>query len=121
MLEWHPQEETEMQLKEIIDNCTHLKVVERRCIKDDFIDLVFSNDEIAEWKRILSSYLGQPCKPQGSPPSPNDLRITSRTGSIRVNQTLFEHDFEDGTIIAKFWPWDDGKHTTLRMALLLKG
>ena len=121
MLEWHPQEETEMQLKEIIDNCTHLKVVERRCIKDDFIDLVFSNDEISEWKRVLSSYLGKPRKPQGSPPSTSDLAITSKTGGIRVNQTLFEQEFEEGTIIAKFWPWDDGRYTTLRMALLHKG
>jgi hypothetical protein len=110
-----------MQLKEIIDKCTHLKVIERRCIKDDFVELVFSNEEIAEWQRILSSDLGDPRKPQGSPPSPSDLEITSRTGGIRVNQTLFEQEFDEGTIIAKFWPWDDGRHTTLRMALLLKG
>jgi hypothetical protein len=120
-LRWQSAGRRKMQLIEIINNCTHLKVVERRCIKDDFIELVFCNEDMAEWKRILSSYLGQPRKPQGSPPSPNDLRITCGTGSIRINQTLFEQEFEAGTVIAKFWPWADGKHTTLRMALLLKG
>ncbi|RJQ78747.1 MAG: hypothetical protein C4519_11815 [Desulfobacteraceae bacterium] len=110
-----------MRLKEIIDSCGHLKVIEQRCIKNDFIDLVFNNEELSEWQRILSSFLGAPRKPKGQQPSRSDLDITSKTGGIRVNQTLFEREFEEGTVIAKFWPWQDGRYTTLRMALLLKG
>jgi hypothetical protein len=110
-----------MRLKEIIDGCSHLKVIESRCVTDDFIDIVFSNEDLEEWQRILSSFLGAPRKPRGQPPSRSDLEITSNTGGIRVNQTLFEREFEEGIIIAKFWPWQDGRYTTLRMALLLKG
>lgn len=110
-----------MRLKEIIDSCSHLKVIENRCVTNDFIDIVFINEEIEEWQRILSSFLGAARKPQGQPPSRRDLEITSKTGGIRLNQTLFEREFEEGTVIAKFWPWQDGRHTTLRMALLLKG
>jgi hypothetical protein len=110
-----------MRLKEIIDGCSHLKVIESRCVTDDFIDIVFSNEDLEEWQRILSSFLGVPRKPRGQPPSRSDLEITSNTGGIRVNQTLFEREFEEGIIIAKFWPWQDGRYTTLRMALLLKG
>jgi hypothetical protein len=110
-----------MRLKEIIDSCSHLKVIESRCVRNDFIDIVFINEELEEWKRILSSFLGRPKKPQGQSPSQRDLEITSKTGGIRVNQTLFESEFDEGTVIAKFWPWQDGRYTTLRMALLLKG
>jgi hypothetical protein len=110
-----------MQLQEILGKCSELMVSQTRCIKDDFVDLVFESEDTAEWARILSSCLGEPRKPHGSPPSRDDLEITSTTGGIRINQTLFEQDFETGTVIAKFWPWEDGKHTTLRMALLLKG
>jgi hypothetical protein len=108
-----------MQLKEIVDYCNHLKIVEKRCITDEFIELVFLNDDIDEWHRILSAFLGTPRKPEGQEPDDEDLRLTAKTGGIRINQTLFEKEFEDTAIIAKFWPWQDLKHTTLRMALLL--
>lgn len=109
-----------MQLKEIIDCCRHLKVQEKRCLTDEFIEFVFFREDLAEWYRILSAFLGPPSKPEGIEPSANDLKITAHTGSIRVDQTLFEKEFEESTIIAKFWPWMDKMHVTLRMALLAK-
>jgi hypothetical protein len=110
-----------MQLKEIMDGCKHLHVIEQRCSTAEFIDLVFSNTDIEEWQRVLSSFLGTPRKPRGQAPSDSDLRITAKTGGIRTDQTLFEKDFPVSVIIAKFWPWKDNQHTTLRMAMLLKG
>lgn len=109
-----------MQLKEIINCCRHLKVAEKRCLTDEFIELVFLNEDITEWHRILTAFLGKPRKPEGQEPDADDLRITAKTGGIRVDQTLFEKEFDDTGIIAKFWPWQDNKHTTLRMALLIK-
>jgi hypothetical protein len=109
-----------MQLKEITDCVGQLKIHEKRCMQDDFVELVFFNDEIDEWQRIISAFLGNPIKPQGQEPSTKDLELTAGTGGIRINQTLFEKDLPDATVIAKFWPWGDNIHTTLRMALLLK-
>ncbi len=109
-----------MELKEIIDCCSHLKIREKRCLTDDFIELVFKNEEVDEWHRVLSAFLGDPIKPKGQEPSDDDLKLTEKTGGIRIEQTLFEKEFEDASIIAKFWPWMDNIHTTLRMALLQK-
>jgi hypothetical protein len=109
-----------MQLREIIDCCSHLKVTEKRCLTDEFIEFVFVNEDIAEWHRILSAFLGAPRKPKGKEPNVSDLKITEKTGGIRIEQTLFEKAFENTEIIAKFWPWKDNIHTTLRMALLIK-
>lgn len=109
-----------MQLREIIDCCSELKIIEKRCISADFVDLVFINAEIAEWNRILTAFLGAPVKAEGEEPSDKDLKLTEDTGSIRVNQTLFEKEFKNESVIAKLWPWDDQIHTTLRMALLEK-
>lgn len=115
-----PLEELPVTLKEIIDCCSELKVREKRCMTEEFIELVFNNDEIIEWQRILTAFLGEPIKPEGQEPSKTDLALTARTGGIRINQTLYEAEFEDETIVAKFWPWEDKMHTTLRMALLAK-
>ena len=108
-----------MRIKEIIQQCGHLKIVEKRSETDEFADLVISNDEIDEWHNILSRLLDAPRKPKGQPPNEADLQITANTGGIRTNQTLFEKEFGDTTVIAKFWPWGNGKLTTLRMALLI--
>lgn len=108
-----------MQLKKIVEKCSHLKVIEKRCISDEFVELVFINDDIDEWQSILTAFLGEPRKPKGQAPTEKDLQLTSNTGGIRIEQTLFEKEFKTGTIIAKFWPWQNQTHTTLRMALLL--
>jgi hypothetical protein len=108
-----------MQLKEITDCFSELKVVEKRCVTEDFVELVFSSDEVDEWHRILTAFLDQPSKPKGQEPSDKDLLLTAKTGGIRLDQTLFEKTFANGTIIAKFWPWKDNIHITLRMALLI--
>jgi hypothetical protein len=107
-----------MKLREIIDCCGDLNVTEKRCISDDFVELVFPNEEIEKWQRILTAFLGDPQKREGQQPTAKDLEITKNTGGIRLDQTLFEKEFENGSIIAKFWPWKDKIHITLRMALL---
>ena len=109
-----------MKLKEITDCCRHLKVKEKRCLTDEFVEMVFFNEDADEWNRIFIAFLGAPIKPQGQQPTPRDLELTSGTGSIRIEQTLFEKEFEHESIVAKFWPWKDQAHTTLRMALLPK-
>ena len=109
-----------MQLREILDCCGDLSIFEKRSIKEDFVELVFHNEEIEEWQRILTAFLDEPKKPQGQEPTSSDLEMTKNTGGIRLEQTLFEKEFENGSIIAKFWPWKDMMHITLRMALLEK-
>ena len=109
-----------MQLKEITNCCQHLKLKEKRCQTEEFVELVFFNNDLAEWYRIIVAFLGNPRKPEGQQPSERDLKITASTGSIRIEQTLFEKEYENETVIAKFWPWKDNIHTTLRMALLMK-
>ena len=107
-----------MKLVDITDCCVHLDVHEKRCDREDLFELVFFQKDLAEWGRILSAFLGAPIKPSGKAPTPEDLEITEGTGSIRIEQTLFEKTFENSVIIAKFWPWKDDRLITLRMALL---
>lgn len=109
-----------MELKEITDCFSGLKIVERRLVSEDFVELVFQSQQVDEWQRVLQAFLGEPTKPKGQEPSKKDLELTAKTGGIRLEQTLFEKEFQDGTIIAKFWPWMDNMHITLRMAKLIK-
>ena len=107
-----------MTFDDILLQAKDLGVYERRSLSTEYCELVFFSKDLGSWYGILESVLGGPRKPPGSEPTTSDLDLTHRTGGIRVNQTLFEKDFDGETVIAKFWPWDDGEHITLKMALL---
>ena len=107
-----------MTLNEILIRVRGLKVHEVRSENDDYYEIVIYNEEIDKWSEALSSVLGPARKPKGVEPSDADLELTKASGGIWVNQTLFEKKFQSGTVVAKFWPWEDNIHTTLKMAFL---
>lgn len=107
-----------MTFDDILFQAKDLGVYERRSLSAEYCELVFFSKDLAAWYGILSSALGDPRKPPGCEPSVSDLDLTRKTGGIRINQTLFEKDFGEETIIAKIWPWEDGEHMTLKMAVL---
>jgi len=109
-----------MTLREIFERCSTLRVQERRHQDETYGELVFYNEEIDEWERILSEVLGPPVKPAGTRPTKDLLQLTENYGGIQTGQTLFMREFDDFTVIAMFWPWQDGTHTTLKIALLKK-
>ncbi len=106
-----------MTLKEIFEQCSILNVMDERCISDDYVWLVFSNEEAQKWNELFADILGPAIKPAGVTPSQEDLVLTKDYGGIRKDQTLFKKEFDDYTVIAMFWPWQDKVRTTLKMVL----
>ncbi|MBW1859412.1 MAG: hypothetical protein JRI70_04880 [Deltaproteobacteria bacterium] len=109
-----------MTLKEIIERCSMLRVQERRHQDETYGELVFYNEEVDEWHRIFSELLGPAVKPAEMKPTKDMLQLTEDYGGIQTGQTLFMREFDDLTVIAMFWPWQDDTHTTLKIALLKK-
>jgi hypothetical protein len=107
-----------MTLREIIERCKKLGVDEERCKSDKYSELVFYKKDIDEWYKIFADVLGPEVKPAGEKPKREHLHLTKDYGGIWAGQTLFRKEFEDGTVIAMIWPWEDGIHATLKMALL---
>lgn len=109
-----------MTLDDILVQARDLGIFERRSLSAEYSELVFFSRDLDAWLRILTASLGEPRKPAGREPTREDLGLTSKTGGIRINQTLFEKEFGGKTIIAKIWPWDDERYMTLKMAVLFK-
>lgn len=109
-----------MTLREIIERCSMLRVQERRHQDETYGELVFYKEEINEWHRILSEVLGPAVKPAGIRPTKDLVDLTKEYGGIRTGQTLFVREFDDVTVMAMFWPWEDGLHATLKITLLEK-
>jgi len=109
-----------MTLKEIMKKCRALSISEMRRNGDEFCELVFYNKDADEWNKIFADMLGHPIKPPGKDPTEGDQHLTRDYGGTWVDQTVFTKQFDNVTVIAMFWPWQDGVHTTLKMALLKK-
>lgn len=107
-------------LKKIIEACGTLKIQEKRCISDTYCELVFYSKDTDEWNKKFDEAFGRAKKPAGEKITKEDLRLTEHYGGIRDDQTLYKKEFENTTLIAMFWPWQDGLHTTLKMAVLEK-
>ena len=109
-----------MTLKAIIDKCSMVSVHEVRHVTDHYGELVVYNAKMDKWNQIFVDLLGPPKKPLGVEPSDHDLELTQEYGGIWSNQTLFEKELDDFTLIAMYWPWQDGVHTTVKLAHVSK-
>ncbi len=105
-----------MDLDQILSQCSHLKVCETRTNSDVYKELVFLNQESGQWDQVLSEVLGPAVKPAGTPPSQEYSEMTEQYGGIYDDQVLYFKKFEQVTILAMLWPWQDGSHTTLKIA-----
>lgn len=112
------EKEKKMPLKQIIQQLQALDIVEKRSVNEDYCEVVFRSAQTDQVHQILMAVLGPATKPPGSSPTAHDETLTEPTGGIRCNQTLYEKRIQTVTVIAKLWPWDDGVHTTLKIALL---
>ena len=109
-----------MTLKEIIDKCEGLEVARELSISCEYDEFVFLSKEMDKWSKVFEDILGPAVKPAGVKPTADQLMLSKEYGGVYENQTLFKKDFDDVSIIAMFWPWQDKTHTTLKLALLKK-
>lgn len=109
-----------MTLKDILKKCNELNIYEERAVDDNYFELVFYTKEVDQWNKLFAEILGSATKPSGRKPTPSDLALTKEYGGVFDNQTLFKKDFEDVTIIAMFWPWQDEVRTTLKVSRIKK-
>jgi len=95
-----------------------LPIDEQRQRREQYVELVFFTRDTARWTETLATHLGAPAKPPGTAPTAEQRQLASAHGGIHANQTLFYGTSDGARIIAMFWPWQDGQHTTLKLALL---
>jgi len=104
--------------RDIIEKCSAFEICEKRSVSDDYCELVFLNKETEKWNKVLTEVLGPAVKPRKIRPSKEDSLITKNFGGVYDDQVLYKKEFGGINIIAMLWPWQDGVHTTLKIALL---
>jgi len=67
--------------------------------------------------KMFTEIFGKAVKPSGTKPTKEDSRLTENYGGVYANQILYKKEFNNTTIIAMFWPWQDSTHITVKLAV----
>ena len=107
-----------MIMNSIMRKAGALGVHEKRAESYDYCEIVIYNREIAEWIKVIEEELGPASKPAGTKASEEDAELATDLGGIDEGQMLFKKVSGDGTVVAMLWPWQDGEHTTMKIAVV---
>ncbi len=78
-------------------------------------DLVVENDQLDAWINLLDQHLGSPLKKTGEAVNFDAKKLTKAFGGIQKNQTLYVKSYETHHLMAMLWPWQNNRHTTLKL------
>ena len=109
-----------MQIKKFAKKLDSLRIHEKRSLTDKLYDIVFYSEDVKQWTKIFEAEFGPPIKKRGVPLPADEQHWISDTGGIWEDQTLYGKIIDNGIAIAKFQPWEDGVHITLKMIVLIK-
>jgi hypothetical protein len=84
---------------------------------DGYFEFVVSVQHLQQVYPHFEAYYGAPFKPPGMAANAKAQTLTKNYGGIQTQQTLYYAGREDGIAdCAMIWPWNDGKHATIKMA-----
>lgn len=110
-----------MLLKKFAKRFDSLRLHATRILTDTVWEAVFYSADEKKWTEIFVDEFGPPIKKKGDPLPEDERHWISDTGGIWEDQTLFGKIIGNGIAIAKFQPWKDGVHITLKLMVLKKG
>ena len=109
-----------MVLKKFTKKFDALRIHEKRSLTDNLYDIVFYSEDEIKWTEVFEAEFGPPIKKKGDPLPADEQHWISATGGIWKDQTLYGKIIDNGIAIAKFQPWKDGKHITLKLMVITK-
>lgn len=109
-----------MKIDDIIQKCMQFEIYQQRTVSEDYAEIVMYTKEIFKWKIIFDEIFGEPASPAGIKPTKEDLELTHAFGGLFDDQTLYAGEIDGQRIIVMFWPWQDGKRVTIKIAFLKK-
>jgi len=85
-----------------------------RIESDNYFEAVICNKDIPEFAAKLNGYFGSPIESSKKLSSKSQETI-AKFGGIDPGQTLYFWSEGDNAVFAMLWPWQDEKHTTLKI------
>ena len=105
-----------MEFRDMIDKIKILPLLELQEKDGDFLGAVMTTDNSCRLEQLLNDFFGQPLKPPQTEASAEISQIAGPYGGIRENQTLYlRKGYQNSSILAMIWPWNNGSNFTLKI------
>lgn len=105
-----------MNISDILQRCSHLKIEGKNDISEDYIERVLLRKDAERWEKVLLDILGPVAKRAGEKTTQHHLDLTINYGGLLDDQTLYYKKFDENSVIAMIWPWKDNNQITLKIA-----
>jgi len=104
-----------MEFKDLITTVKVVPFSTLRVETDIYFEAVVLNDNIGNLTKKLETFFGPPIEyPKAGLPSTHQETV-EKLGGIDPGQTLYFWNEGNHAIFAMLWPWQDEKHTTLKI------
>lgn len=81
-----------------------------------YFEVVFLNKELQNVSDCFDKFFGQALYPSKNSLSFEVQKTIDDFGGIMPGQTLYFYSKDKSAIFAMLWPWQDGIHTTIKIA-----
>ncbi len=105
-----------MTFNELIGQISQGPLTELRVCRNDYLEAVVASNEVGLIKGLLTSYFGEPFKPEGESAFPEAVTYAEAYGGVRDDQTLYLNSDPASREVALLWPWGSGSAVTLKVA-----
>ncbi len=104
-----------MQFDKLIQEIKTVPFAALRMESDTYFEAVVSNHDIKELNSKLEIFFGAPVEyfPDKLPPKSHET--IEKFGGIDPGQILYFSSEGNSAVFAMLWPWQDEKHTTLKI------
>jgi hypothetical protein len=85
-----------------------------RIDNESYFEVVVKKESLAGVEKLLEEVIGKAVWPSKAKLSKEIQGITDKFGGLRNGQTLFFSDNGESLLFVMLWPWQDGKHVTIK-------
>jgi len=104
-----------MQFNEIRKELGGVVFEALRSDSNNYFEAVIIKDELPKLTIILERFFGSPALPSKNKLSLQIQQLIDSFGGVMAGQTLYFWNQGSDSIFAMLWPWQDGRHTTVKI------
>ncbi len=104
-----------MKLSELKVELKHIDFDTIRMDRDNYFETVILNNELTKLTQRLEKFFGSSMTSSGGILSFQVQGAIKDFGGIKPGQTLYCWREDNDVLFAMLWPWQDGRHTTVKI------
>ena len=104
-----------MQFRELKAQVKSVEFDELRSERDNYFEAVITKDKLKNLTPKLKDFFGASIWPSKKKLPPQVEEAIKDFGGIIAGQTLYFNNHNQNVAFAMLWPWQDGKHTTVKI------